>query len=163
MNEGTMSAGRLILVCGLPGTGKTTLAQRLQREMRAVRLCPDEWMAALGLDLWDSDTRVAIESMQWSVAVAVLRLHGTVVIEWGLWSRVERDHLRIAARQEGAAVELRFLDAPVDVLLERVRERAMEERLGSAAITREHLEQWDAALERPDARELALFDPPDAP
>ncbi|TML85714.1 MAG: ATP-binding protein [Actinobacteria bacterium] len=158
-----MSAGRLILVCGLPGTGKTTLAQRLQREMRAVRLCPDEWMAALGLDLWDSDTRVAIESMQWSVAVAVLRLHGTVVIEWGLWSRVERDHLRIAARQEGAAVELRFLDAPVDVLLERVRERAMEERLGSAAITREHLEQWDAALERPDARELALFDPPDAP
>jgi hypothetical protein len=60
----------------------------------------------------------------------------------------------------GAAVELRFLDAPVELLWERVRERGVEQRLGSAPITRDHLEQWEAELERPDDAELALYDPP---
>jgi predicted kinase len=37
-------------MCGLPGSGKTTLGKRLAVEVPAVRLCPDEWMAALGVD-----------------------------------------------------------------------------------------------------------------
>lgn len=49
-----MSAGgRLILLCGLPGSGKTTPAERLERAVPAVRLCPDEWMSDLGIDLFD--------------------------------------------------------------------------------------------------------------
>lgn len=40
---------RLILVCGLPGAGKTTLARRLADEVPAVRLSGDEWMVALGI------------------------------------------------------------------------------------------------------------------
>jgi len=43
--------GRLIIVCGLPGAGKTTHAQELQIRVNAIRLCPDEWMEALSLDV----------------------------------------------------------------------------------------------------------------
>jgi len=32
----------LHLICGLPGSGKTTLAKKLEREHTAIRLCPDE-------------------------------------------------------------------------------------------------------------------------
>jgi predicted kinase len=41
-------AGKLIIVCGLPGSGKTTHAKQLEQELRAIRLCPDEWITALG-------------------------------------------------------------------------------------------------------------------
>ena len=40
-------SGRLILLCGIAGAGKTTLAKQLEAE-GAVRMCPDEWLDALG-------------------------------------------------------------------------------------------------------------------
>jgi predicted kinase len=47
----------LVVICGLPGAGKTTHARRLEQEMPALRFCPDEWMQALGIDLYDEDRR----------------------------------------------------------------------------------------------------------
>lgn len=38
---------RLILVCGIAGAGKTILAKQVEAE-GAVRMCPDEWIVALG-------------------------------------------------------------------------------------------------------------------
>jgi AAA domain len=42
------AAARLIIVCGLPGSGKTTHARQLERRLRAVRFCPDESITFLG-------------------------------------------------------------------------------------------------------------------
>lgn len=47
--------GRLIIVSGLPGSGKTRLAERLEHDLQAIRLAPDEWMADLGVDLYDAE------------------------------------------------------------------------------------------------------------
>ncbi len=46
------SPGRLVVVTGLPGTGKTRLGKKLATSMPAIRLCPDDWMMASGIDLW---------------------------------------------------------------------------------------------------------------
>jgi predicted kinase len=124
---GTPSSGaRLIVVCGLPGSGKTTHAKQLQARLRAIRLCPDEWMDALSLDIWDDGQREKIESLQWQFGQQLLILGFTVIIEWGTWGRSERDALRLRARELGASVELHYLSAPVEVLLDRVQRRGME-------------------------------------
>ena len=113
------------MVCGLPGAGKTTTARRIASDIGAVRMCPDEWMIELGIDLWDEHARARIESLQWLVTTDLLRLGTNVVIEWGLWSREERDVLRTNARELGAPVELHFLVEDVDVLWERIERRQM--------------------------------------
>jgi len=44
----------LFLICGLPGSGKTTLAKQLELAHSALRLCPDEWIATLMGDVTDT-------------------------------------------------------------------------------------------------------------
>jgi predicted kinase len=148
------STARLIIVCGLPGSGKTTHAKQVEQKLRAVRFCPDEWMDALGIGLWDGDVRDRIEKLQWNLAQEILALGHNVVIEWGTWGRSERDALRTGARALGAAVELHFLDAPVEVLFDRIRRRNQE----SPQIVLEDVVKWAEIFERPSAEELALFD-----
>jgi len=131
------SSARLIIVCGLPGSGKTTDAKQLQTRLRAIRLCPDEWMDALSLDIWDESMREKIEGLQWQLGQQLLILGLTVIIEWGTWGRSERDALRLRARELGVSVELHYLSAPVEVLLDRVQRRRME----NPPIKREQL-QW---------------------
>ncbi|OEO28573.1 hypothetical protein VW23_003795 [Devosia insulae DS-56] len=148
--------GRLIIVCGLPGAGKTTVATALAERHDGVRYSPDDWMDALGINLWDEAKRAGIEQLQWRQAQSLLALGGTAIIEWGTWARSERDALRDGARALGAAVELVHMDAPIDELLERVSKRGRE----SPPIDRAMLEEASRAFERPTAEELALYDPP---
>jgi predicted kinase len=82
-----------------------------------------------------------------------------VIIEWGVWNRSERDVLRVACRAIGAAVELRYLDVPLDELAARIEARQEVEPM-PVAIEPKHLAEWVTLFEAPDADELALFDPP---
>ena len=146
--------GRLIIVCGLPGAGKTTVARRMAMDAAGVRFCPDEWMEALGVNLWDEAFRARVETLQWDVALGVLAGGGTAVIEWGTWTRRERDALLAAARQVGAAAELHFLDAADEVLAARIAARNRED----PPITAADLGQWRLLFQAPDAGELAGYD-----
>jgi predicted kinase len=147
---------RLIIVCGLPGSGKTTLARALETKLRAIRFSPDEWMEALSLNVYDEDRRGKIEALQWKFGQALLALGLTVIVEWGTWGRSERDTLRLGARALGAAVELHYLSAPADVLFERLQYRATE----NPPIERAALSRWFEMFEAPTPDELALFDTP---
>lgn len=146
--------GRLVIVCGLPGSGKTTLAKELEAKLRAVRFSPDDWLEALSLNIWDEDTRGKIEALQWKLAQQLLALGLTVIIEWGTWGRSERDALRIRARELGAAVELHYLNAPPEVLFERIQRRGTE----TPPIERSDLLRWFEMFQAPTPEEIALFD-----
>ena len=153
----------LYLTCGLPGSGKTTLAKRLEREAPALRLTGDEWMHALypGLSTPEAELgpwRNRVESLQWAVALQALRLGSNVVVDWGIWSRQERDTCRAGARAVGARVILCVLDVPLDELWHQLSQRNASLPPGTFDIPREALLRWSAHFERPTRDELALYD-----
>jgi len=147
---------RLIIVCGLPGSGKTTLAREFESRLQAVRFSADEWMDALSINIYDEEKRGKIEALQWKFGQRLLKLGLIVIIEWGTWGRSERDTLRLGARALGAAVELHYRSAPADVLFERIQRRGLENPpIEKAAVTR-----WFETFQTPTPEEMVLFDKP---
>jgi predicted kinase len=147
---------RLVLLCGLPASGKTTLAREIADAYGAVRLNPDEWELALDIDPFDEVFQTKLETAFWELAQRLLMLGTSVVLEWGFWARSERDEKREAARTLGVAVELRFVDAPYEELVRRVGDR---HAAGGLAITERHMERYRRIFQPPTDDELALYDP----
>jgi predicted kinase len=155
-----VNEARLILTCGLPGAGKTTLAKQLAADRGAVRLTKDDWLWALGCTPWATTTQQKLNHELWRLAQEILRLGLSVVLDFGLSARIERDEMRSVAHGLGAGVELHFLDVPVDELWRRIEARNSEPPWDSEPISRAHLDEWATLFQAPDAAELALFDPP---
>ena len=145
------------MLCGLPASGKTTLARKIADAYGAVRLNPDEWELALGIDPFDAEFQGKLEAEFTRLTERLIELGTSVILEWGFWARSERDEKRALARSLGAAVELRFLDVPHDELLRRVADRHAN---GGLAITESHMEAYRGLFEPPTEDELALYDPP---
>jgi predicted kinase len=156
----TVSETRLILTCGLPGAGKTKIATQLAADRSAVRLTKDEWLWALGSTPWHEPTRERVEHELWRLAQDILRLGVSVVLDFGLWARIERDEMRAAARALGVGVELHYLDLSPDELWRRIEARNSKPPWDSHPIRRADLDGWLRVFQAPNAAELALYDPP---
>jgi predicted kinase len=154
----------LFLICGLPGAGKTTLARQLEQTHRALRLCPDEWIAQILADPHDiaelDRLRSPVESLQWDLAKRALALGVNVVLEFGFWSREERVHFRTEAESLGAQVELHYLNVGLNELWERLSRRNFNLPPGTFVVSRENLELWAKSFEPPTDDELPFLTPP---
>jgi predicted kinase len=148
----------LILICGLPGSGKTTLAKELELSYPALRLCPDEWIAAIMADPTDAvemdRLRSIVEGFQWQLAKRVLTLGQNVILENGFWGRDERAHYRAEAEALGAKVELRYLDVSCDELWARLEKRNANLPPGTFVITKAQLDLWASWFEPPTLDEF---------
>jgi len=122
--------GKVILICGKIGSGKTTYAKKLAEELQAVNISQDELMLGLfGAELYD-DERTAYETYCARVEDYVKRKAGetakagaTVICENGFWLRSERDELRRFYDAMGVLCELHYMDTPEAVRLENLRRR----------------------------------------
>ena len=161
----TKPAPTLYLTVGLPGTGKTTAARRIEVEQHALRLTKDEWVKALyGADNPSAASDV-IEGRLIDIARRALELGTNVVLDFGLWSRDERSALRQAAADVGASVVIRFFALPEDEQRRRIGERWAAAPHATWPMSEEELTGWAAAFEAPTAAELdgsePIPDPPD--
>ncbi len=104
------------LTFGYLGAGKTTLARRLELDHSAVRFTPDEWMAAL----FGRDPPLAIFREKEATILALmeplwlrcLEAGVDVVLDFGFWSRAQRDEVRTLVAGVGARSVLYELSCP---------------------------------------------------
>jgi predicted kinase len=156
------SPTRLVLICGLPASGKSTLGRELAPEIPAIMLEKDGWVTQLGADIWDEEFRVRLEHQLWVLAQDLLAHDQSVILDWGHWARAERDEKRLGARALGVRVELHYLHAPLEELIERAERRNASVEWTASPMTRAHFETWARIFQPPDEEEILLFDNPAA-
>src|SRR5687768_7485426 len=148
----------LHLMVGLPCSGKTTLARKLENELPALRLTVDEWHIALfGQDAKEPEhdrRHSRIEALLWSVASSALQLGTNVVLDFGFWAREEREDYRLRAKQLGASSQVHYLDVPADELLGRLKYRNTRPSQDSFLISEEAMKPWIAFFQEPTVDEL---------
>jgi predicted kinase len=145
---------QLLLLVGLPGAGKTTLATELAAAHRALRLTPDEWMIPLFGDADADGKRDVLEGRLITVALHALRLGTNVVLDFGLWSRDERSALRWLARSAGAACQVIYLPVDKDVQLARIAHRQETTPHQTFPMSEADVDAWREQFQVPDAAEL---------
>lgn len=144
-----------VLLCGLPGSGKTVLAERLRRALPAVHLGADAWMLGLfgeHLAREVHDRHVAtVHDLLWRTAEQVFALGHHVVFDDGFWTRADRAAAVRRAEDAGAVPLLAFLDVPRLELDRRLAERRVQ---GKRDVYNIPPEMLDVLMER--------FEPPTA-
>jgi predicted kinase len=153
----------LFLTVGLPGTGKTTAARRIEAERRALRLTKDEWVKALYGDGNPPAAQAVIEGRLIRVGLRALELGSNVVIDFGLWSRDERSALRSAAADLGATAELCYCELTPAEQRRRLQRRQAEASHTTWPMSEEELAGWAAGIDVPTPGELDGTEPVDDP
>lgn len=127
-------AGRIHLVVGPVGAGKSTFARELCRESDGVRLTLDEWMTMLfsddrpdvGIAEWYIERAARCVEQIWRVTKSVLHTGTDVVLEIGLIQRRDREALYSRVDAQGFDLTVYVVDAPRELRRDRVEQRNRE-------------------------------------
>ncbi len=144
-----MARPRLIIVCGIPGAGKSTLALRAVERWDAVSFASETFAEALGTaartasgDLSKEAIAHAYSAMAAAVADA-LSTHRLVIAVGSFRSEEQRRRFRDIATSGGTSVTTLRILCPIETAAQRVHARLAS---GERGPTADAMVQIDAAL-----------------
>ncbi|MFC5640114.1 ATP-binding protein [Kitasatospora cinereorecta] len=162
-------ASTVVLMCGLPGAGKTTYAMGLVRRGYA-RLSIDEvvWQrlgqrdAGLVLEEAAFDRlKEEVRREQRAELVELMLAGRDVVIDYSFWSRAARDDYKALVERHGCRWELVHLKADRATLERRLAVRNGQEGANAVTVDERLLHRYLAHFEEPTGEgERVLVQPP---
>lgn len=116
--------GSLLMMVGLPGTGKSSVVESLQKRMDCVVVSTDN----IRLLMRNKPTYTAAEMMLvyevcYSIIEARLKQGQRVVFDASNYLAARREHLKKLAQRAGAPVAVCYVQAGQDIIRERLQQR----------------------------------------
>ena len=150
------SSPKVIMTCGKICSGKSTLAQKLRLEYKAVILSVDDiTLALLGQDPGGKlDGYVEkLKAYFFEKSVEITETGTNVVLDWGFWKKAERDQARKYYTDRGIAFEFHYID-----ISDEEWERRLKKRNAEVTAGRTSAYYVDDGLK---AKFASMFEPPD--
>lgn len=156
--------GIVALICGKICYGKTTYAKALASEKNAVILSVDEATYDLLQNEQGEFFNVFVRRTQLYLmkkAAEIARAGADVILDWGFWTKADRQEISDYLRSRGIGFEWHYLDIPDSVWQARIEARnaaVLEGRGGSDFYVDEGL--WEKLLglfEAPDRDEMDFW------
>ena len=140
-------------MCGLPGSGKTNYAKKLEAG-GALRLTVDEELFrrhgkdldAQHIDQYKQEIKLDFKGL----LEKAVKEGKSVALDYGFWKKLERDEYKQLAESVGAQWELLFFDMPLETLMLRIAERNITDPTSNHIISKELLEKFSTQLESPN-------------
>ncbi|MFK7801419.1 MAG: AAA family ATPase [Anaerolineae bacterium] len=149
-------------LCGMPTSGKTTLAKKLAAEQDAQRFTLDERMISkhdYSIDDEEYGPLAAQEKMlMWEEAQLFLTDSRNVVLDWSLWSRAARAEWTQRVLAAGYGYKLFYLDVPLDRLKQRATVRNADTNAIVHFISLEELDRFSHIFQPPSLDENLNFE-----
>ena len=152
---------KAILIVGKLCSGKSTYAERLKRELGAIVLSVDELMLALFPEGAGEHHDLYVRRVKEYLLNLSLSLIGqqvSVVLEWGFWTKAQRDEVRSFYTRSGADFEFHMIDIDPMEWQRRIERRNTAMRDGAAGsyyVDDGLLRKFEALYEPPEASEMA--------
>ena len=159
---------RLIVTCGLSGSGKTTVAQFLLEDLGAIRVRSDVERkrlfgrgatadASAPAELYGAQATASTYERLAEIAAGLLSAGECAIVDATFLQRAERERFRRLAGQQGVPFSIVSCRAPAQTLRERVAARHAQGRDASDADLAV-LEQQLAAAELPESDESGVIE-----
>ena len=154
---------KVYLMCGKICSGKTTHANQLRTQHRAVVLSVDEITLALfGQDAGDQhDTYVErAENYLYHKSLEILESGINVVLDWGFWTKQERDFARDFYGARNVEFEFHYIDVSDSEWEKRLRQRnrdVLERRTDAYYVDEGLAAKFASIFEKPDRSEIDVW------
>ena len=149
---------KVIMTCGKLCSGKSTYARKLKDELGAVILSIDDLMLTLfpegAGEMHDVYAR-RTEAYLLGQSLQILETGTDVILDWGLWTREQRDRLRAFYADHRADCEIHYLRISDEEWNRRIRKRNEGQKDDPAvyAVDEGLLRKFESIFEEPSAEE----------
>ena len=154
---------KVILVCGKICSGKSTYAEKLRIENKAVLLSIDEIMLALfGLYVGDKHDEYVekTEKYLFDKSLEIIENGIDVILDWGLWTRDERRYAKEFYSTRGIEHEIHYLNISDETWKARLDKRNRAVLAGEIIaypVDGNLAEKFGAIFEVPDRDEIDVW------
>lgn len=143
----------IFLLCGLPGSGKTTYAKELSEKEHLVRLTLDEELFKRFGKEFPSDkySEYEIQTKQELLVILEQKIkqNESVILDYGFWKKEDRNRYKQLIENYGAEYKLIYLKQNHEVLIDRINKRNEFNSTDNHIISEELLEKFKSQFEEP--------------
>lgn len=151
---------KIYLLCGKVGCGKSRYANQLKQEKQAIILSCDKLMLRLFDECIGREKHqeflARCKSFLYEQAEELLTMGHDVVLDFGFWSKAEREQTTTRFRDLGFETELIYCNPPYDVITKQLEQRnylVEQGKIRAYHIDTEKRQRFDSWFEEPEKEE----------